>query len=375
MRNRRLPAQIGIVSDGFYEVIDTGTNTVTEISDPDLTSPISIDFLDGYGVLPFSNGRFMLTGLDDFTTIDGLDQGATDAYPDNIVQVAVLEREVVFFGEKSLEFHQDTGAADFPIERVHATETGCLAGNSVAKVDTGTNKTLIWVAPDHTVRQMSGYSSQVISTNEISQLIKDLHVAGNIDQLKGIGWADSGRFYYALSCDAWTRLFNSLTGNWHDKFSYGSDRWRVSEVVQFGDKLVAGDKDAGQLYVMSNDAFDEAGSPLIMEIITPTVQASPFRLRFNALYLSAAKGVGLNSTTPYLADPEIMVSWSDDGGYSYSAERVRKLGKLGQTTKPIQPIRLMGRCKEGGRIFKIRISAPVERMLLSAAIDYDKLSA
>ncbi len=372
-RNRKTPAQIGIVSDGLFYVIDTTANSFTQINDPDLPSPISLSVINGYGVLPTPGGRFMLTGIDEFTTIDGLDEGTAEAYPDEIVRSAVLENELILFGEQSTEWHQDTGDTDFPFARVTAVEIGCLAGASVAKVDTEDRKTLIWVAPDHTVRQMSGYSGRVISTNEISKLIKELHTAGNIGQLKGVAWADDGRFSYALSCDSWTRVYNSKTGHWREQQSYGLARWRVSEVVKFGSKLIAGDYQSGQLYEMRADIYDEAGQPLIAEVITPHVHAFPYDITMSALYIDMARGVGTNSASAHIADPKLMVSWSKDSGLSWSAERERSLGALGQSAKRIQPILRLGSAGQHGVVFRFRISAPVERVFMSAALDFDVL--
>lgn len=374
-RNRRVPAQIGIVAGGFLFVIDTGSNVMTAVLDPDLTSPISLSFLDGFGILPIANGEYILTSIDDFTQIDGLDVGTAEAYPDEIVRSAVLEQELVLFGETSIEWHTDTGAADFPFARSHATELGCLAPDSVAKVDSPTIKTLIWVAPDHTVRQMSGYSGNVISTNEISKLIKELHSAGEIGTLKGFSWADAGRFFYALTCQRWTRVYDGKTGHWHVRQSYGLDNWRVSSVVQFGTKLIAGDYTTGQLYEM-NDRFNtEGANHLVAEIITPTVHAFPYGLKFNAMYIDAATGVGKNTATVHSSDPKIMVSWSDDGGDSFSKEREVSLGRLGQKAKRVKPITRMGTCGDKGRMYRLRISSPVERLVVQVAVDFDKLSA
>lgn len=373
--NRADPTQIGIVSDGLFYYIDTSTNTLTQIQDADLPAPISLSFLDGYGILPVANSRFYLTGIDDFTTIDGLDEGVCEAYPDEIVRSAVLEREAVFFGERSIEWHQNTGDADFPLTRAHATEIGCLSGGSVAKVDTKTRKTLIWVAPDHTVRMMTGYSGQVISTNEIQALIKELHTSGGISQLKGIAWADAGRFYYALSCDAWTRVFDSGTNYWHERRSAGLTRWRVAEVCSFANKMIAGDWQTGQLYIMGDEYFDEAGETLAVEITTPPVHAFPYRLIFNGLYIDAATGVGLNTADPHGLDPKLMVSWSDDGGASFSAERERSLSRLSESFKRIQPIYRMGKSGQKGRVYKFRISAPVKKVMMQVSIDFDRIGA
>lgn len=373
-RNRRVPAQIGIVSDGLYYVIDTGTNSVTEILDPDLPAPISISVLDGYGVIPVINGSYFLTGIDDFTTIDGLDEGTCEAYPDEIVRSVVLEREVVFFGETSIEWHQNTGDADFPFTRVHALELGCLAGDSVTKVDTPSVKTIIWVCPDHTVRRMNGYAGQVISTPEIEKLIAALHKEDRASELKGIAWAHEGRFFYALTCDDWTRVYDSKTGHWHNRQSYELDRWRISAVIPFGPKVIAGDYSTGQLYVMDSNTFDEDGNYLVWEVITPNVHAFPYPLKFSALFMDAATGVGLNSTNAHESDPKLMVSWSDDGGYSWSAERERSLGTTAEYRR-IKPIYRMGRERGKGRNYRFRISAPVERVMLQIALSSQKLSA
>lgn len=374
-RNRKIPAQIGIVSDGLYYVIDTGPNSLTQIFDSDLSSPVSISFLDGYGVLPTINGGIQVSGIDDLTTFDGLEVGSAEAYPDDIVRSETLEREVVFFGADSIEWFQNTGDDPFPLTRVHALEIGCLAGDSVSKVDTPTRKTLIWVSSDHTVRMMNGYSAQVISTPEIEELIKNLDAAGNASQLKGMAWAYAGRFFYALTCGSWSRCFDSKTGHWHTRKSYGLNRWRVSTVFKFGNKLIAGDYDTGQLYTMSNTVYTEDGDYLISEIVTPHIHAFPYKLKFNALYLDAATGVGLNSTNLHESDPKALISWSDDSGYSWSTEIERSLGTTAEYRR-IKPIYRMGRSKsDKGRLYRIRISAPVPRVTMQLALDFDQLAA
>lgn len=373
--NRKVPPQIGVVSGGLYSVIDTLANSTTAIFDPDLPAPVSIAVLDGYGILPNAGGTYMLTGLDELTTVDGLDEGTCESYSDGLVRVATLEREAVFFGPRSIEWQINDGSPDFPFSRVHALELGCLAPDSVAKVDTKNRKTLIWVAPDHTVRAMNGYSGEVISTDEIEQLIKSLHNDGEIDTLKGFGWADAGRFFYALTCDRFSKIWDAKTGNWHDRKSYGLNRWRISKVVQFGSKLIAGDFENGQLYEMNDNYYDEAGEHLVAEIHTPPVHAFPYRLSFNGLFLDVAKGVGLNSPSVHAASPKVMISYSDDGGVTYGAERERQLGALAQNMKRVQPVLRMGSCGQTGRVFKFRISSPVQRVVIQASVDFDRMDA
>lgn len=349
--NRREPAQIGIVSDGRYYVLTVG-GALAEINDVDLVSPNSFAFLNGYGILP-SEKRYSLTGLDDFSTIDALDFSSADAYPDDIVRVETLEGEAVFFGRASIEWHQDVGNGDFALQRSHATELGCAAAGSVARVDTPALKTLIWVAPDHTVRQMSGYSGQVISSAEISELLSVLDRDGDISSLRATAWSWGGSFRYALSCADWTRVYEPGRG-WMDRKSHGLERWRVAHVFQFGNKLIGGDYATGQLYELRNDLYVEADAPMLVQIVTPAVTMAPYRMIGDALAINMLGGVGTETAT----DPKVTVEWSRDGGKSYHGSVELSLGRLGDEVERFTVHRL-GMADRRGLVFRISIAADV----------------
>jgi hypothetical protein len=371
--NRAVPPQIGLVvagTVGTYYVIQSGSMSL--ISDTDLDPPLCLAWHDGYGILPVENGRYMITGLDNFSTIDALDEGVCESKPDELVRAEALGRQVVFFGTDSIEFHANTGDADFPYERQEAIGIGCLAAGSVCFVESPDLETLIWVAPDHTVRKLNGYSGGIISNPEISQAIHDLALADRASELRATSWAASGRFFYALSCDDWTKVYDGKTGFWHDRKSYGLNRWRVSQVTRFGNKLIAGDYDTGALYEMSERLYDEAGNYLVKEIITPTVHAFPHGVTFHALFLDIVLGVGLNSTNTHAAEPKILIDWSDDGGASWSVAREKSLGALGQRNIRVR-INRLGTCGPKGRQFRFRISAPVETVMMSASVDMEIL--
>lgn len=372
-QNRRVPTQIGIVSDGLYFVL-TGT-VLQQIQDPDLPPPGSLAWLDGYGLLPTTNGEYFITGLDEFGTIDGLDAGVCETLPDEIVVVETLERDAYFLGEEGVEIHQNTGAVDFPFERQQTMEIGCLAARSASKVVTKQLKALLFTATDHTVRQIQGYTPVVVSTPEIEDLISQLDQEGRASELTATSWASAGRFFHALSCNDWTRVLDSKTGFWHDRKSYLQDRWRVSEVVRFGNKIIAGDRETGQLYEMRSSFYDEAGNYLIREVITPAVSAYPYEIRFNAMFINIVLGVGLNSTSKHEREPKLMVRWSDDDGASWSPERIVDLHKDADERPYKTVINMLGTCGPKGRVFAFRISAPVRTAMMSVFVDIDVLGA
>jgi hypothetical protein len=325
--------------------------------------------------LPTSRGRYYLTGLDDFTSIDALDEGTAESNPDPIIRAHELEREVYLFGSQSTEAHQNTGDADFPLTRSQTMEVGCAAAASVAPVDTPQGKALMFVAHDHTVRLMRGYTPQTVSTGEIEDKIRLLAEAGTISSLRATSWAWGGRAFYSLSCDDWTREYNVKTGLWHERKSHLSDRWRVGKVTTFAGRLIAGDATTGQLYTMNDDTFTEGSSPLVMEVITPPIHAFPYGASMNALYVDAVSGVGLNSTTAHNRNPVLLADWSKDGGATWSTPREVPLHAQGQTARRVAPIFRLGSFGPKGIVFRFRISAAVQKVLLSASLDYDRLAA
>jgi hypothetical protein len=61
-----------------------------------------------------------------------------------------------------------------------------------------------------------------------------------------------------------------------------------------------------------------------------------------------------------------MLSWSDDGGHNWSNEHFRNLGDTGEFAKRVIWRRL-GTSRD--RIFKIKISDPVKKVMIAGYID------
>jgi hypothetical protein len=372
-RNRASPTQIAIVSDGYYYVITN--DSIAQIEDVDLPPPTSLAYLDGYGVLPGIN-RYMITSVDDFTAIDGLDEGTAEADPDPIVRAHELGREVYFFGTRTTEAHQNTGDADFPFQRSQVIEVGLAAADSVCPVDLENGRALVFVAHDHTVRMMAGYEAVVVSNGEIADLIRLRAEAGTIQDLRATSWSWGGRSFYCLSCPDWTRVLDTKTRYWHERKSYLADNWRIGVVVPFAGKLIAGDRITGQLYEMRDEIYDEAGEALVAEVIFPTVHMFPYGGVVNAVFPNIVTGVGLNTAAAQNLDPVALFDWSKDGGDSFGSARTIKLHRQGQTGRRIQPLTRLGRFGQKGITFRTRISADVKKVMFSTfTADIEQLAS
>ena len=364
-RNRRATPDIGIVCSGLMFVIRDGV--LTQVTDADLLSPTSCAFVNGYFVIGTANNTWQIGAIDDGLAWDALDYTRADANPDDVVVVAGMQAQAVIFGEVSTEFWRDVGGADFPFERVTSVDIGCLAAGSVQSVE----QTLAFVGHDRTVRMFGGYEAVRVSTNAVERAIEDL---ADRSIITSCTWVKDGHTFYSISSPSWTWVFDTVTKLWHERQSYGSSKWKVATVTAFDGKLIAGDATEGKLYEMSADFFDESGDPLVSEIVLPPVHQFPNRFIINTAYIDAQVGVGTGVGAVQDIDPELMLSWSHDGGETFAGERRIKLGQMGKNITRLKEHRL-GMCGQNGVVFKISCSAKVRRALYGLTLDIDQVAA
>jgi hypothetical protein len=410
-RNRRSPnVQVGIVSDGVYAVYDSGT--LTNVSDPALSAPTSIDYLDGYLFFSERSGRISRSEEDNATLFDGLAFTTAESDPDNLVRVIRNERTLIAFGVKSTEFYNADPSIDpFAYDRTATMGTGCAAAGSIARVQ----QTIMWIADDKTVRRLNGYSGEKVSSYAVDRFIATI---ADLSQVSALTYTMGGNTFYAINSPEGTWEYNLATGFWHERKSYGLDRWQVSAVVEFDGKLICGDYDSPKLYEMRVDAYSEAGADLVMSVQTPPVHAFPYAASMSELFIDFVPGVGQREEgTPFttiipgtpgtggtpigmllaltrggtpgtpdietvgfavsnadVSDPELLFDWSDDGGINWKPTRYLKLGKLGETRKRIKTMRL-GQTGSQGRVFRVRFSAAVVRGLIAMSANVERRSA
>lgn len=366
-RNRKSAgAQIALVSDGLRYICEL--DVLTAIADTDLPASNSVVYLDGYFIFTQTAGTFFITSIDEGTAIDALDFATAEANPDGIVCAYTRGREVVFFGQKSIEFWINTGAAAFPFERndgVTVQNMGLLCQHSVKDL----NDIVFFIASDGTVRLLNGYEPERISTHDVE---RDIDAVTDKGSITAEAYSIRGHQFYTISCDDWTWSYDGLTGLWHQRMSYGEDRWIGEGFVEIDGKRVVGDHEDGLLYQIDPATYTEASGHLVWKIITPPMHAYPNRAIVNRLFLDLIPGVGLNSSDEHLSDPKVMLRWSDDGGKTWSNERTASVGEIGETKRRVVFGRL-GTTGEDGRIYEISMSSAVIRGITGAAVDVDLL--
>lgn len=75
-------------------------------------------------------------------------------------------------------------------------------------------------------------------------------------------------------------------------------------------------------------------------------------------------GVGLASGQG--SDPQAMLQWSDDGGFTWSNEMWAPIGQMGERKRRVRWRRL-GKSRD--RVFKVTITDPVKVVIVGASVD------
>ena len=364
--------QLFIAANGPSYIYNASTNVFAAITDPDFPGAGTVGFLDGYFVFNEPNSqRIWVTSLLDGTSIDPLDFASAEGSPDGVVAIIVDHREVWVYGTNSVEVWYDSGEADFPLTRVQGAfnEIGCAAAYSVAKLDNG----LFWLGSDARGRgivyRANGYTGTRISTHAIEWQIQQY---GDLSDAIGYTYQQDGHAFYVLvfpSANA-TWVYDVATQAWHERAGWvdgAFTRHRGNCQMSFGDEIVIGDYENGNLYAFDLNVYADNGAVqrwLRSWRALPTGADNMFRTTHHTLQLECETGVGLNSGQG--ENPQVMLRWSDDGGHTWSSEHWRSMGRIGAHGYRTIWRRLGMTMKIRDRVYEVSGTDPV-RIFITAA--------
>lgn len=355
-------------SDGYF--IDPGAGMVTLIADPDFLGGVKVDYLDGYFVWNVPNTQeFQFSQLLG-TDIDGLDFASAEGFPDVLVTLIVDHRELWLLGLNTIEVWFDSGGADLPFDRIQGAflEIGCAAPYSVAKID----NTVFWLATDDrgfgTVQRASGYTPTRVSDHAVEFAIASYAV---ISDAIGYTYQQEGHSYYMLTFPTAgaTWCLDLSTNLWHERYYRLGDgsltRHRSNCQMNFAGLTLVGDWQNGKVYSLDMNVYTDDGAAIErIRQCRHITQAGDYTF-YHAFELFMQTGVGLSYGGG--VNPQAVLQWSDDGGYSWSNEAWAPvpIGAIGERGSRVRWRRL-GKSRD--RIFRVSISDPVKVVMTGASI-------
>ncbi len=357
-----------MIVDGSYGYIYTFASGVfAQVTDPDMPQATQVRFLDGYFILNQANtGRFFITSLYDGFTIDTLDFATAEGSPDNIVALETLRKQLWIFGTQSVQVYFNSGDLDFPFAPINGVfiETGLASTFSVVKVD----QTIFWLGSNKdgqgVVYMANGYQPQRISTNAIEFAIASY---GDLSSVTAFGYQQEGATFIQFNFSATSWVYDLNSREWHERcaFSNGEfSRDKANTHMFFNGQHLVGDYASSKIYQYDLDYHYDGSDQRKWLRSAPHIASGLNYIFYSRFEVDMEFGVG-NAIAPG-DDPQIIMRMSDDGANTWSNERYKSMGKIGQFNARAK-FNNCGMSRD--RVFEVSGTEPVKTVLLGASLE------
>lgn len=293
----------------------------------DFPGAASVAYLDGYFIFTSvqNNSQFFVSALLDAETIDPLDFAFADQTPNVIRRVISHRRQIWLMGEAGIEVWYNSGDADFPFRPVAGgvIVPGTTSPKAVAVAD----GSVWWIGSDGIVFRSNGYQAARVSTHAIE---RDVAKYSPTNEAIMCSYSHEGHWSVAINLQSIlypgkTIIYDCASQMWHERSSgaAGAGPWRGAYAGHAEGVTLIGDASTGQLHVLDNLTSSDVGQVLRREVVLPEITAHGLRAFMSRLEVELETG---NINSPF----EIRLSWSDDGGITYTGERAITTGAPGE---------------------------------------------
>ena len=271
-------------------------------------------------------------------------------------------------GEITIEPWWNSGTGSPPFDRIEGaiSQVGLGALHSVAS----TREWFYFVGHNNQIYRANGATVEPIFPDAIARDIADF---ATIADARGITYNLEGQWMYEVTFPTADKTYCYPEGGQVFELSSGTEGGKniaSSSAFVFGKNLV-GDSTSGNIYELDPDTYTDNGSTIVRTRDTAVLHGGMFgvpgkRLEMNSLELFVETGVGLLAGQGQ--DPKITLSFSDDGGRTFTTVGADTIGKLGEYQHRVRWFAL-GSFYE--RIIRIQISDPVYIVVYSAVADIE----
>ena len=340
------------VSGGKGYVVQAATNAFSEITDTDFPVTRKCEFLDGYGILlEAGTGRFRFTAIDDFESINGVDFATAEGSPDKLVSVVVDHRELLLFGERTIEVWYNDGSSPFSRAPSGFVERGCTGTFSPAKVD----NTVFWLGDDKIVYRLEQRTPIRISNHGVEQAIARTSV-----EPVSLAYTQGGHAFYQLTFPGeLTIVYDAATQRWHTRQTQGRDDCVYQHhAFAYGKHLVGGAD--GKIYELNPNLYQHAGDELPRSRTIGPLRTEGFQ-SMHSLTFMLAPGV----TSHIATSPKVFLDISDDGGRTFNQRMEAFAGKQGDYLRQVDFFGLGG-YYDNQRVLKLSMTDNAEFTIVDA---------
>lgn len=354
-------------------ILNLSSNVFAEITDIDFPlNPTRCIFTDGYFVVcALNSSQFWFSNSYDGTGWEALDF-ATAEYSSDILQAVVKTGNgtIWMIGKQTVELWSNVGTEDLPWRRIAGAiiEVGTTAPFSAV----GNGANVFWLGyganGNGSVFMSNGYSAQKISTPAIEYVIKQLT---NRENAEAFCYSDEGHSFYVLSFgDEKTIVYDITSNEWHYRGTFNeiagiNKRQQARGYTFFNNKHYINSFSTAHIYEMNLDVYDEDGTPIVRQIVTPGISDENKYKIHGMIELDFERGTADQNDTM----PQVSREFSNDSGFTWSSadavDAIRVTGAVGAYNhRVIWPRNGVAR----NRVYRFSFDAPIKWVIITLYI-------
>lgn len=258
--------------------------------------------------------------LDSSNAINSLDIASKSGFPDEILALMVVHREIWLFGRQTTEVWVDTGAADFPFGREGGVflQKGIIAPYSLAKNEL----TPLWLGQDQNgqtvVYQGSQYEAQRISTFAIEA---EFQSYATVSDARGFVHQTGGHVFYVLNFPTAdkTWAYDLMEGEWHERTRLDTNgvfhmHYPTAFANAYGLSLCQR-YDTGDILQYDPTLYQDMGNDVVRIRSFPHIKNENRRILYPHFIADMEVGAPLVSTNQ--STDSVVLRWSDTGGKTW----------------------------------------------------------
>jgi hypothetical protein len=315
---------------------------------------------DGFFIVEQANsGNWNVSEDQDGSSWDPTSSATMESFSDQVVAVDSCSGLLVLFGLQSIEYWQDAGLTPLPYQRVNGAQQnwGLAARFGRAHFLNG----IAFLGQDQVgqvqvlVVLVNGYAPTQISNSDIESIINSFEV---INDCLMFAYDLNGHQMLQLTFPTANRsfLYDGTVQIWSEVQSGTAEysRHLAGLGVAFNYSNYVTDYQSGNIYLLTPEAFTDNGFLIKRELITKHLNLASNSFTVAEIWLDFDLGDG--TQTGLGQNPMISMSFSKDNGKTWSKERFKSVGKVGQYQGPRVTWRMVGTARD--MVFRFRMTDP-----------------
>jgi hypothetical protein len=344
-------------------------------------------FIDGYFVinrvprpdLPQNQdpGRqFNISGLNDGTYWDPLMFGVKEGRSDYIQSVLCDHEEVILFGTESTEIWTNTGAAEFPFQRVPGAfiQDGSVAIYAPCSV----GPTFCWLGggPDGQTRAYRAEGLQPVRISTHAQEWAWNAPGFRVKDAVSFSYVNAGHLHWVVNFwqqqKSWVFDFN--TQLWHERALWNAagsnflryQAWYHTFIPEWGEggKHIVANPESGKLYELSSNLFTDDNAAIQYQRAFPhLINENQYGYHHRLEVLMEMGALTAGQPVPLLG-----LDWSDDHGHTWKTNigRLTPTAQAGDYTRRAV-FRRLGKARD--RVYRVGVTASTKVALIDTFLE------